>query len=92
MSFSDGELADFIRRNGYEGKLLTHVLRDALREASREILRREQQRNYALTKAVVNLIAACDANHDTKTLPQQYGVPYAEVNALRAALLARRQE
>lgn len=39
-----------------------------------------------LAKAAINLLAACDSNHDTKSGPQKYGVPYGEVNALRDAL------
>jgi hypothetical protein len=41
-----------------------------------------------LVQAAINLLAEIDSNHDSKSYPQKYGVPYGAVNTLRDALTA----
>jgi len=41
-----------------------------------------------LVQAAINLLAEIDSNHDSKSYPQKYGVPYGAVNTLRDSLTA----
>jgi hypothetical protein len=41
-----------------------------------------------LVQAAINLLAEIDSNHDSKSYPHKYGVPYGAVNTLRNALTA----
>lgn len=50
------------------------------------------QKYGPLVRAAINLLAEIDSNHDSKSYPQKYGVPYGAVNTLRDALSSTPQQ
>lgn len=72
----------------------THItaVRALVEEATAPLLQQiadlegERRSLLATVRAATNLLDACAENLKSKPFPQKYGVPYGEVNALRAAI------
>jgi hypothetical protein len=74
------------------------LMREALKEAApvqepvawpeHEFIQWGAKKYGPLVQAAINLLAEIDGNHDSKSYPQKYGVPYGAVNTLRDALTA----